>query len=300
MSRWEFMRRLEELLLDISPNEREEALQYYNDYFNDAGKENEKEVIGALGSPEQVAKIVKDGLGDNGGQGEFTENGFVSGSSHTQNEIMKRPQDGSAKGNSDDSVKKESDTAAYASDNASYGQDGAQNSENCSQGSDTFGHNDDPFGQSYGTYSANDNIYNKGQDGSDGKEGKEGLPTWAVVLIVIGGILVSPALLGIIGAAFALAVSVIAAAAGLVFGFGLAMVILYIVGLSLVIAGFGCMFTYPLTGIGLIGGGFLCGALGILFMLLTGFLAGKCIPGIFQGISYICKKLFGNKGGSKA
>ena len=49
MSRWEFMRRLEELLLDISPNEREEALQYYNDYFNDAGKENEKEVIGALG-----------------------------------------------------------------------------------------------------------------------------------------------------------------------------------------------------------------------------------------------------------
>ena len=46
MSRWEFMRRLEELLSDISPNEREEALQYYNDYFNDAGKENEKEVIG--------------------------------------------------------------------------------------------------------------------------------------------------------------------------------------------------------------------------------------------------------------
>ena len=43
MSRWEFMRQLEELLLDISPSEREEALQYYNDYFNDAGKENEQE-----------------------------------------------------------------------------------------------------------------------------------------------------------------------------------------------------------------------------------------------------------------
>ena len=34
MSRWKFMRQLEELLSDISPNEREEALQYYNDYFN--------------------------------------------------------------------------------------------------------------------------------------------------------------------------------------------------------------------------------------------------------------------------
>ena len=48
MSRWKFMRQLEELLSDISPNEREEALQYYNDYFNDAGRENEQEVIKAL------------------------------------------------------------------------------------------------------------------------------------------------------------------------------------------------------------------------------------------------------------
>ena len=61
MSRWEFMRQLEKLLSDISPNEREEALQYYNDYFNDPGMENEQQVIKALGSPEQVAKIVKDG-----------------------------------------------------------------------------------------------------------------------------------------------------------------------------------------------------------------------------------------------
>ena len=60
MSRWEFMRQLEELLSDISPNEREEALQYYNDYFNDAGRENEQEVIAALGSPEQVAGIVRE------------------------------------------------------------------------------------------------------------------------------------------------------------------------------------------------------------------------------------------------
>ena len=28
MGRWEFMRKLEELLFDISPSEREEALQY--------------------------------------------------------------------------------------------------------------------------------------------------------------------------------------------------------------------------------------------------------------------------------
>lgn len=39
--------------------EREEALQYYNDYFNDAGAENEQDVIQALGSPEKVAENIK-------------------------------------------------------------------------------------------------------------------------------------------------------------------------------------------------------------------------------------------------
>lgn len=64
MSRKEFMEQLEELLKDIPDNEREEALQYYNDYFDDAGAENEAEVIRDLGSPEQVAQKLKAGLGE--------------------------------------------------------------------------------------------------------------------------------------------------------------------------------------------------------------------------------------------
>lgn len=63
MNRFEYMRRLEDLLSDISPSEKEEALTYYNDYFNDAGQENEQQVIEELGSPEQVAAGVKEGLG---------------------------------------------------------------------------------------------------------------------------------------------------------------------------------------------------------------------------------------------
>lgn len=41
MTRTEFMKQLQDLLSDISKNEREEALQYYNDYFDDAGPEEE-------------------------------------------------------------------------------------------------------------------------------------------------------------------------------------------------------------------------------------------------------------------
>ncbi len=62
MNRTEFMRQLEQLLQNITPSEREEALQYYNDYFDDAGEENEQEVIEALGSPARIAENLKKDL----------------------------------------------------------------------------------------------------------------------------------------------------------------------------------------------------------------------------------------------
>lgn len=75
MNRVEFMRQLEMLLSDVTPSERGEALQFYNDYFDDAGAENEQEVIKALGSPAKVAATIKTDLSGNSA-GEFTENGY--------------------------------------------------------------------------------------------------------------------------------------------------------------------------------------------------------------------------------
>ncbi len=62
MNRIDFMKQLESLLQNISPSEREEALQYYNEYFNDAGAENEQDVIEALGNPAKVAENIKKDL----------------------------------------------------------------------------------------------------------------------------------------------------------------------------------------------------------------------------------------------
>lgn len=59
MDRQEFMKQLERLLLYVPMQEREEALQYYSDYFEDAGSENEQDVIAALGSPQKVAENIK-------------------------------------------------------------------------------------------------------------------------------------------------------------------------------------------------------------------------------------------------
>lgn len=92
MNRLDFMRKLEALLTDISQSEREEALQYYNDYLNDAGVENEEEVLESLGSPERLASVIREGLGDNGSGGEFTETGYKDYYSEDdkKNEVVKK------------------------------------------------------------------------------------------------------------------------------------------------------------------------------------------------------------------
>lgn len=92
MNRLEYMRRLEELLSDLSRSEREEALQYYNDYLNDAGVENEQEVLDSMGTPEQLARVIKEGLGDGGSAGEFTETGYHNETytEEIKNEVVKK------------------------------------------------------------------------------------------------------------------------------------------------------------------------------------------------------------------
>lgn len=80
MSRVEFMKELEGLLSDIPIEERTEALQYYDNYFDDAGESREEEVVLELGSPARVAGIIKADLDEEGmnqdTRGYFTEKGY--------------------------------------------------------------------------------------------------------------------------------------------------------------------------------------------------------------------------------
>lgn len=62
MSRKEYMEQLDMLLRDIPHTERQEALKYYEDYFEDAGEEHESDVIEELGSPEELAKKLREDL----------------------------------------------------------------------------------------------------------------------------------------------------------------------------------------------------------------------------------------------
>ena len=89
MSRVEFMNQLKNLLWDIPEGEREEALNYYEDYFDDAGVDNEAQVIAALGSPEKVAAIIKEGLKDESKeQGEYSETGYTGYGNPPKDEVV--------------------------------------------------------------------------------------------------------------------------------------------------------------------------------------------------------------------
>lgn len=86
MNRDEFMAQLARLLADMPETERMEAIRYYNDYFDEAGEENESKVIQELGSPGRVAASIKANLQEGASsenaeqnqavQNKTTENGY--------------------------------------------------------------------------------------------------------------------------------------------------------------------------------------------------------------------------------
>ena len=59
MTKYEFLGDLSRLLADLPEEERKQALHYYEDYFADAGEDNEQDVLKELGSPEAIADQIK-------------------------------------------------------------------------------------------------------------------------------------------------------------------------------------------------------------------------------------------------
>ena len=71
------MAQLREFLREVEQEEKEEAIQYYKDYLEEAGILEEMEVPETFGTPQRIAQTVKNGLsGKFEEESEFTEKGF--------------------------------------------------------------------------------------------------------------------------------------------------------------------------------------------------------------------------------
>lgn len=58
MTRAEYLAELEQHLRQLPKQDFHEALEYFTEYFDEAGPENEADVIAELGSPEEAAKDI--------------------------------------------------------------------------------------------------------------------------------------------------------------------------------------------------------------------------------------------------
>lgn len=303
MNRAEFMRQLESLLQSIPAAEREEAIQYYSDYFDDAGDENEQDVIEALGNPARVAENIKRDLLESG-YGEAPPKMAVA----SDRKLIEYGE-AEAQAQTNPASSRESSAADRRAAENGFG-NGFDNGINngISSGINNGIGSGISYGVSNGTgsgYSVNNGINNDGvsdrsgyeytgsrvpvNTGSSGSSGKSGWPGWAVALLVVGLVFVSPVVTGII----ATLIGALATWFALILSFGVATLALFITFGILVVVGIMCMFVDPVSGVALVGGGLLCGGIGMLFLMLTVAMAGIVTPAIFKGIAFLfrrCKK----------
>ncbi len=276
MNRAEFMSRLAALLQDMPSAEREEAIQYYNDYFDDAGEGNEAGVIAALGSPEEIAKSIKAGLSDGGNGGEFTESGFHGYEQRNKNQVMstERPPQDSAGAN------------AYGQQGNGYGTQG-----------NAYGQQGNGYGPQGNSYGSQGPQGGAGADAS--RQPKKSMSGGKIALIIVFAILLSPVWIGVLGGFFGGALGLLGGLIGIFVAFLTVGIVLTVVGAALVIAGIVALFAAPLGGMCLIGGGLIMIAVGLVFVWLMVLVVGTAIPALIRGVVNLCSRLL-HRGGERA
>lgn len=267
MNKVEFMRQLEHLLQNISEQERQEALHYYNDYFDDAGPENEQAVLEALGNPARVAENIRRDL---------------YGAGYGDGYVARKPVTGRELAEYGASVEEEQGQETIRQNTATARQTvytGASAAADTWQGSEQTS----PVWEDTGR---------REQEGPR-KAAKEPMPAWLVVLIVILCIFCLPLAGGALGIGVGLlgtVLGLVVAWFAMILGFGIAALVCIIAGILLSGIGMIGMGIHPLAGLGLIGGGFIAVGIGVLFMMLTAAMAGWVTPAVFRGIGHLFSK----------
>jgi uncharacterized membrane protein len=265
MTKLEFMKELESLLLDIPLEEREEALQYYNGYFEDAGEDHEDEIIKELGSPSKVASIIKADLSfnaqDRESRGYFTEKGYQ------------------------DTVVKEEKFEIVGSGKQGAGNNGQNNntSNTANNGNNGFNSNQANYNRGPGAYNGAGQNKNQGTD-PYGQQRNRNTNIGLIILICILG---SPILVSIFG----VLIGVVSALVGIIIGIGAAGLAMIGAGIALLVYGL-VQISVPFYAFLLCGSGLVSLGLGMLFTLACGAICTKALPALIRGIVNLCKSPF--------
>lgn len=278
MNRMEFMKILERQLLDLSESEREEALQYYEDYLNDAGIENEQEALEELGAPEHLAETIKAGL--NGGSGEFTERGYQS-ARRDASEVTVRSGDYAGSGSQAGQEQ--------AGTKTSWQQDHAQTSRQQDHAQTSWQQN------------GYQNAAGNGPEGyrsGEQKPADKGNSASKTILIILLCIILSPIILPLAGGLLAAAAAILLGLFCLWGGLAVAGMAMFLAGIIALVVGIIKLFTLPAAGAVLIGTGLLCFGIGLLLCAFLIWLFIRIVPPFCRWLAALCRKPFERKGGA--
>lgn len=262
MTKQDFIKELEGLLLDIPLEERMEAIAYYETYFEDAGWENEDEILKELESPAKVAAGIKVLLNaseqDVSSRGYFTEKGY-------EDEELKNSKLELILGNDQNRKKNDKEEKTEHQTFSEEDKNKQNFNTNSSQEKDSY------------------NRYN--YQGKDNKTSKG-------ILIVLLCIFAIPVGIPLIATAFSLMFAAVITLGALWLTFAILSVTLIFAGIAVTIVGVIKMVGIPAVGFFMTGSGIFIIGVGILFSLVTIGFTTKVFPVLFQGIVNLCKLPF--------
>ena len=276
MNREQFIAQLARLLQDLPPAERQEAIRYYQEYFDDAGEENEDTVIQELGSPGKVAASIKANLQYGGS----TFGANDTDMENTGTESQTKDADGWQQNGQ--TMNRWNQSTQQGWQNAdTQGQNGQQGTWQ----------NADTQGQS-GQQQTWQNSSTQSPYAMQARKPKRGVGGWALLIIIL--VFASPVLLGVGGGALGIFIGILATVFVLWISFFAVAIGMIGGGIAVLIKGILHAISSPAAGLVSMGGGLICIALGILcavfFLWFTFQLCPRVLRTTLNFISRIVHK----------
>lgn len=256
MTRDAFMKELVYLLQDIQEEDKEDALQYYMDYFDEAGPEQEADIIKELGSPERIAAIIRSDIaGHLEDGGEFTESGY-------QDERFRDPNYQVAK-------------RSELPDCREYSQaEGSGENEHKGQNQES-------------TWQNSSGNAGPGRQPSPPRTSMALKVVLWIVLFIVGG----PILLALGSGALGIAGGILGILVGVLVLVGVLTIAMLICGVAMIPFGIVHIFSHPLNGFLLSGTGLIILGIGILLLALAVLFYGRFIPYLIRSIVNFLNRL---------
>lgn len=278
MTRMDFLKQLEYLLQDIDERDREDALEYYRDYMDEAGISEFASVDGLLDSPEKIAISIRASLsGDSEEQSEFSEQGVKDARWEPQKHMP-------------DVYKKDGWSEAESRSEGKY-----RNSEGGWQ--ETPGGYQESHGEERRYNDHRRSEWDDSDRESSDRVSRRGNNLGKILLIVVLCIVGLPLIagvgsgaLGILAGIFCAFIAVIVGVGGCAIGFSVGGVVLFVMSIV-------HMITSVPEGIMMMGFAFIMLAIGIICVILTVLICSRLIPWIVRGIVKLFQKIF-RRGGA--